>query len=124
MWSRIYLIPLLQAEEDRSTVRLKLADQAREKELLGSVTNPYHGDRYVVERARQRELLFLRFFFSASLVSRLEDGQPRRRCMAVVRGSDGEGRRTGHLGRGNKKLTMGYRFVPPTYATTPQNAVK
>ncbi|KAF2971993.1 hypothetical protein GQX73_g1618 [Xylaria multiplex] len=34
MWSRIHLIPLLQAEEDRDLVRRHLADQAREKELL------------------------------------------------------------------------------------------
>jgi hypothetical protein len=47
MWSRIHLIPLLTAEEDRDLVRRHLADQAREKELLGSETNPYNSDRYV-----------------------------------------------------------------------------
>lgn len=47
MWSRIHLIPLLTAEEDRDLVRRHLADQAREKELLGSTTSPYNSDRYV-----------------------------------------------------------------------------
>ena len=47
MWSRIHLIPLLTAEEDRDLVRRHLADQAREKELLGSATSPYNSDRYV-----------------------------------------------------------------------------
>jgi hypothetical protein len=48
MWSRIHLIPLLTAEEDRDLVRRHYADQAREKELLGSQTSPYNSDRYVV----------------------------------------------------------------------------
>ncbi|KAF2239476.1 NADH-ubiquinone oxidoreductase subunit GRIM-19 [Viridothelium virens] len=47
MWSRIHLIPLLQAEEDRDQVRRYLADKAREKELLGSETKVYHSDRFV-----------------------------------------------------------------------------
>lgn len=47
MWSRIYLIPLLQAEEDRDLVRKHLADRAREKELLGIETSPYNSNRYV-----------------------------------------------------------------------------
>ena len=47
MWSRIYLIPLLTAEEDRDLVRRYYADQAREKELLGTATSPYNSDRYV-----------------------------------------------------------------------------
>lgn len=46
MWSRIHLIPLLQAEEDRDQVRRHFADQAREKELLGTETSSYHSDRY------------------------------------------------------------------------------
>lgn len=41
------MIPLLTAEEDRDLVRRHLADQAREKELLGSETSPYNSDRYV-----------------------------------------------------------------------------
>jgi len=45
MWSRIHLIPLLTAEEDRDLVRRHLADQAREKELLGKETSPYNSDR-------------------------------------------------------------------------------
>lgn len=48
MWSRIHLIPLLTAEEDRDLVRRHYADQAREKELLGSSTSPYNSDRYVL----------------------------------------------------------------------------
>ena len=47
MWARIHLIPVLQAEEDRDMVRRVWADQAREKELLGEVTKPYHSDRFV-----------------------------------------------------------------------------
>lgn len=50
MWARIHLIPALQAEEDRDQVRRYWADQAREKELMGSNTKVYHSDRYVLER--------------------------------------------------------------------------
>lgn len=49
MWSRIYLIPLLTAEEDRDLVRRHLADQAREKKLLGENTSAYNSDKYVTE---------------------------------------------------------------------------
>jgi hypothetical protein len=48
MWSRIYLIPALTAEEDRDLVRRHLADQKREKELLGNTTSPYNSDRYAI----------------------------------------------------------------------------
>jgi len=47
MWSRIYLTPLLQAEEDRDQARRHFADLAREKELLGSTTSAYNSDRFV-----------------------------------------------------------------------------
>ncbi|CAD6503058.1 BgTH12-02729 [Blumeria graminis f. sp. triticale] len=47
MWSRIHLIPMLTAEEDRDLVRRHLADQAREESLLGTKTSPYNSDRYV-----------------------------------------------------------------------------
>jgi NADH dehydrogenase (ubiquinone) 1 alpha subcomplex subunit 13 len=47
MWARINLIPMLQAEEDRDQVRRHLADQAREKELMGENFKVYHGDRFV-----------------------------------------------------------------------------
>ncbi|PVI03048.1 hypothetical protein DM02DRAFT_521599 [Periconia macrospinosa] len=47
MWARIHLTPALQAEEDRDQVRRYLADQAREKELLGSNTKVYNSDRFV-----------------------------------------------------------------------------
>ncbi|KAI1332442.1 NADH-ubiquinone oxidoreductase subunit [Xylariaceae sp. FL0255] len=47
MWARIHLIPMLQAEEDRDLVRRHLADQAREKELLGENFKVYNSDRFV-----------------------------------------------------------------------------
>ena len=47
MWSRIHLIPVLQAEEDRDQVRRMWADKARERELLGAETKVYNSDRYV-----------------------------------------------------------------------------
>ncbi|PHH74115.1 hypothetical protein CDD82_5096 [Ophiocordyceps australis] len=47
MWARIYLIPLLQAEEDRDQVRRYWADQQREQELLGENMRVYHSDRFV-----------------------------------------------------------------------------
>lgn len=47
MWTRLHLMPILQAEEDRDQVRRHLADKAREKELLGTETKVYHSDRYV-----------------------------------------------------------------------------
>lgn len=49
MWSRIHLIPVLQAEEDRDLVRRHWADKAREKELMGAETKVYNNDRCVVE---------------------------------------------------------------------------
>lgn len=51
MWSRIHLIPLLTAEEDRDLVRRHWADIAREKELLGSETKVYNGTRYALIRS-------------------------------------------------------------------------
>ncbi|KAK8044088.1 hypothetical protein PG993_004112 [Apiospora rasikravindrae] len=47
MWSRIHLIPLLQAEEDRDLARRHMADQAREKQLTGDNFKVYNSDRYV-----------------------------------------------------------------------------
>ncbi|KAK4497401.1 hypothetical protein PRZ48_011852 [Zasmidium cellare] len=47
MWSRIHLIPLLQAEEDRDLVRRHLAQQKMEEELLGKAVPVYNGDRFV-----------------------------------------------------------------------------
>lgn len=47
MWARINLIPVLQAEEDRDQVRRYLADQKREKELLGDNAKVYNSNRYV-----------------------------------------------------------------------------
>lgn len=48
MWGRLYLTPLLQAEEDRDQVRRYYADKAREKELLGAEHKVYNSDRYVL----------------------------------------------------------------------------
>jgi hypothetical protein len=47
MWSRIYLIPMLTAEEDRDLARRHYADLEREQKLLGSQTSAYNSDRYV-----------------------------------------------------------------------------
>lgn len=47
MWARIHLTPMLQAEEDRDQLRRYLADQAREKELMGENMKVYHSDRFV-----------------------------------------------------------------------------
>ncbi|SPO05521.1 related to NADH-ubiquinone oxidoreductase B16.6 subunit [Cephalotrichum gorgonifer] len=47
VWSRIHLMPVLQAEEDRDQVRRYLADQAREKSLLGENLKVYNTDRFV-----------------------------------------------------------------------------
>ena len=49
MWSRIHLIPVLQAEEDRDLVRRHWAEQAREKELMGAETKVYNNDRCVMK---------------------------------------------------------------------------
>lgn len=57
MWSRIHLIPVLQAEEDRDLVRRHLAEQAREKELLGANSKVYNNDRYVAEALKVFELV-------------------------------------------------------------------
>lgn len=57
MWSRIHLIPLLQAEEDRDQVRRYYADLGREKQLLGSETRVMNSDKYV----------FLSFLFCGRL---------------------------------------------------------
>lgn len=46
-WSRIHLLPVLQAEEDRDQVRRYLADQKREKDLLGENIKVYNSDRFV-----------------------------------------------------------------------------
>ncbi|KAL1869110.1 hypothetical protein Daus18300_005646 [Diaporthe australafricana] len=48
MWSRIHLIPILQAEEDRDQVRRHLADQQRERNLMGGENfKVYNSDRFV-----------------------------------------------------------------------------
>lgn len=48
MWSRIYLTPMLQAEEDRDQVRRYYAQQAMEKDLLGAETKVYNNDKSVL----------------------------------------------------------------------------
>ncbi|GAD97170.1 conserved hypothetical protein [Paecilomyces variotii No. 5] len=47
MWSRIHLIPVLQAEEDRDQARRHFADKAREKELLGRESKVYNSERFI-----------------------------------------------------------------------------
>ncbi|BDD62411.1 hypothetical protein MAP00_007379 [Monascus purpureus] len=47
IWSRIHLIPLLEAEEDRDQVRRYYAEKARERDLLGRETKVYNSDRFV-----------------------------------------------------------------------------
>lgn len=56
MWSRIHLIPVLQAEEDRDLVRRHWADKAREKELMGAETKVYNNDRCVFDIREVPEL--------------------------------------------------------------------
>jgi hypothetical protein len=59
MWSRLYLTPLLQAEEDRDQVRRYYADQARAKEL-GIEDKVYNSDRYdLTDLAAAKDFLFL-----------------------------------------------------------------
>lgn len=57
MWSRLYIAPLLQAEEDRDQVRRYYADKEREKELLGSETKIYNSERYVTHIAFLNSIL-------------------------------------------------------------------
>ena len=47
MWSRFYILPVLQAEEDRDQYRRWIADQERERALLGKATSAYNSDRFV-----------------------------------------------------------------------------
>lgn len=80
MWARIHLIPMLQAECDRDLVRRHLADQAREKELLGENFKVYNSDRYV---------FFSFFFFPCGkrvLILRVDtSGLPLRLCLSMLR---------------------------------------
>ena len=48
IWSRLHILPLLQAEEDRDQARRFFADKARERELLGQETKVYNTDKYVI----------------------------------------------------------------------------
>ena len=59
MWSRIYLIPLLQAEEDRDLVRRTLASAKMEKELLGGETKVYNSDRWVSLGTEQSRIMLM-----------------------------------------------------------------
>ncbi|KAI7781636.1 nadh:ubiquinone oxidoreductase 14kd subunit [Diaporthe eres] len=48
MWARIHIIPALQAEEDRDQVRRYLADQQRERDLMGGENfKVYNNERFV-----------------------------------------------------------------------------
>jgi hypothetical protein len=58
MWARIYLTPLLQAEEDRDAVRRHFARQTMEKELLGKEFPAYNTDRWVsLSKVIRKQLL-------------------------------------------------------------------
>jgi hypothetical protein len=46
MWARIHLMPLLVAEEDRTSVRRWYADKQREKELMGDVQEAYNDGKF------------------------------------------------------------------------------
>ena len=70
MWGRLYLTPLLQAEEDRDQVRRYYADKAREKELLGTEHKVYNSDRYAIVTEIQ-----LRFSMDKSMMLMLHDLQ-------------------------------------------------
>lgn len=48
MWARLYLTPLLQAEEDRDQVRRYYADKERANKLFGDDQKVYNSDRYVI----------------------------------------------------------------------------
>lgn len=72
MWSRIHLIPLLTAEEDRDLVRRHWADIAREKELLGSETKVYNGTRYdPINSLHKLNLGYLRSWGTMTLMGRI-----------------------------------------------------
>ncbi len=76
MWSRIYITPLLQAEEDRDQARRYFADQAREKELFGSTSSAYNSDRYVSPLdfpTCHGYVLGREGFVAVALVGRMED---------------------------------------------------
>ncbi|KAJ5614424.1 hypothetical protein N7528_008078 [Penicillium herquei] len=47
MWARLYLTPLLQAEEDRDQVRRYYADKERANKLFGNDEKVYNSDRFV-----------------------------------------------------------------------------
>ncbi|KAF2859575.1 NADH:ubiquinone oxidoreductase 14kD subunit [Piedraia hortae CBS 480.64] len=47
MWSRIHLVPLLQAEEDRDQVRRMLSREKAEREVFGKEAKVYNSDRFV-----------------------------------------------------------------------------
>lgn len=88
MWGRLYLTPLLQAEEDRDQVRRYYADKAREKELLGVEHKVYNADRYVIVTEIQLRfsmdksmmLIISRFTASSALpTSTLPPRSPNRR---------------------------------------------
>lgn len=70
MWSRIHLIPLLQAEEDRDQVRRYYADKAREKALLGTETKVYNSDRYAAF------LIYIYFSWRSILISSTDSSAP------------------------------------------------
>ena len=119
MWGRIYLIPLLQAEEDRDLVRKHYADLAREKALTGKETSAYNSDRYVLDST---------FLNLAGLVPTVaccsgtpwEGGGPdtQPRDPAFKDNSEKLHKDTTEL------TTLICRFVRPTFAVVPGNVTK
>lgn len=82
MWARIYLIPLLQAEEDRDQVRRHWADKAREKELLGGESKVYNSDRWVFLRTCTRRSTFQDTILLFHPDGRFHLGRRANRCCA------------------------------------------
>lgn len=108
MWSRIYLTPLLQAEEDRDQARRYFADQAREKTLLGTQSSAYNSDRYVCRSLSRATLPGLDESRSLSCL-------PYYRHLAMFV-------KTGLVTEGLTWMFCG-RFVRPTFTYTPSDVV-
>jgi hypothetical protein len=106
MWSRIHLIPVLQAEEDRDLVRRHWAQAAREKEFLGAETKVYNNDRCVLTLYRGDGTVNESYTHrkltaetgSCVLRTRLLPARPRNRARRV--------RRQGEKDRGRKSEDM------------------
>ncbi len=117
MWGRIYLIPLLQAEEDRDLVRKHYADLAREKELMGKETSAYNSDKYV-------RILYYSILGQRSGGCERTGGKSlcaQSRCLRLRRGREENGIPDQHR---TELTNLPYRFVRPTFAVAPANITK